>query len=128
MVLTFARCSILILLGGCSTFNPKVQNLTVSAQPETAEIFINGNLKGTGNASADVPRDQAVSVVVSDKNCQTVHRAIGHHMNSSGQWDVVGGAFFLVPWIGLADAGSRDLDQTDIQITLPCEDKITKEN
>jgi len=89
--------------------------------------MINGQFAGRGATTVQVKRDSAVSVQVTADNCETMYRSIGHHMSGLGVLDIVGGVFLLVPFFGLAAAGSRNLDEESIHFTLPCKDPETGE-
>lgn len=118
---------LIITMTGCSSFASKTQQFSVTASPETSRIMINGQFSGTGAATSQVKRDSTVSVQVSAKDCETMYRTIGHHMSGLGVLDVVGGVVLLVPFFGLASAGSRNLDEDAIHFTLPCKDPETGE-
>ncbi len=118
---------LIICMTGCSALASNTQQFSVTASPDTARIMINGEFAGRGTATSQVKRDSAVSVQVSADNCETMYRAVGHHMSGLGVLDIVGGVFLLVPFFGLAAAGSRNLDEESIHFTLPCKDPETGE-
>ena len=109
-------------LTGCSTLASKTQQFSVTATPEDASIIINGQLRGKGHAVAEVKRDSSVSVMVSKKGCQSMHRAVGHSINGLGILDGVGTLFLLVPAFGLASAGAYSLDEDTLHFTLMCDE------
>ena len=109
-------------LTGCSTFASKTQQFSVTATPKDASIIINGQLRGKGHAVAEVKRDSSVSVMVSKKGCQPMHRAIGHSINGLGILDGLGTFLFLVPAFGLASAGAYSLDEDSVHFTLMCDE------
>jgi len=109
-------------LTGCSTLASKTQQFSVTAIPEDASIIINGQLRGKGHAVAEVKRDSSVSVMVSKKGCQSMHRAVGHSINGLGILDGVGTLFLLVPAFGLASAGAYSLDEDTLHFTLMCDE------
>ena len=104
---------------GCSAFKSSTQVFTVTADPSDAEIYINGNRAGTGTASQSVKRNRDVQVMVKKAGYSTVNQSIGTHMSGTAVADIIGGVFFLVPLIGLATPGARDLNNSNISITLP---------
>ena len=114
-------------LTGCSTFASKTQQFSVTATPEDASIIINGQLRGKGSAVAEVKRDSSVSVMVSKKGCQSMHRAVGHSINGLGILDGVGTLFLLVPAFGLASAGAYSLDEDTLHFTLMCDEDEDKD-
>ena len=109
-------------LTGCSTLASKTQQFSVTATPEDASIIINGQLMGKGHAVAEVKRDSSVSVMVSKKGCQPMHRAIGHSINGLGILDGIGTLILLVPAFGLASAGAYSLDEDTLHFTLMCDE------
>ena len=114
-------------LTGCSTLASKTQQFSVTAIPEDASIIINGQLRGKGRAVAEVKRDSSVSVMVSKKGCQSMHRAVGHSINGLGILDGVGTLFLLVPAFGLASAGAYSLDEDTLHFTLMCDEDEDKD-
>jgi hypothetical protein len=114
-------------LTGCSTLASKTQQFSVTATPEDASIIINGQLMGKGHAVAEVKRDSSVSVMVSKKGCQSMHRAVGHSINGLGILDGVGPLFLLVPAFGLASAGAYSLDEDTLHFTLMCDEDEDKD-
>ena len=114
-------------LTGCSTFASKTQQFSVTATPKDASIIINGQLRGKGHAVAEVKRDSSVSVMVSKKGCQPMHRAIGHSINGLGILDGIGTLILLVPAFGLASAGAYSLDEDTLHFTLMCDEDEDKD-
>ena len=114
-------------LTGCSTLASKTQQFSVTATPEDASIIINGQLRGKGHAVAEVKRDSSVSVMVSKKGCQPMHRAIGHSINGLGILDGIGTLILLVPAFGLASAGAYSLDEDTLHFTLMCDEDEDKD-
>jgi S1-C subfamily serine protease len=113
---------LIITMTGCSHLASKTQQFNVTAIPEDADIVINGEQMGRGHAVAQVKRDSSVSVMVSRKGCQPMHRTVGHSINGLGILDGVGTLIFIVPAVGLAAAGSHSLDEDSIHFTLICEE------
>jgi PEGA domain len=113
-----ASALILLQLYGCSAFKASTEVVSVTADPPDAEVYINGNLAGHGSASQPVKRSENVQIMVRKGGFETEQRSIGTHMSTTGVLDIIGGVLFLVPFIGLATDGSRDLDQTNIAVTL----------
>ena len=116
-------------LNACSAFKSSTQTVSVTADPRTADIYVNGNMAGKGTASQAVPRDQNAQIMVRNDGCDPVSRSIGKHISGTGILDIVGGVFFLIPFIGLATSGAYDLDETNISVALPgCKPLALKDN
>jgi hypothetical protein len=54
-----------ILLSSCSTiFNGSRQNITIKAQPDNSEIYVNGGKIGTGTATPNLKRNKNHTITV----------------------------------------------------------------
>ena len=109
---------ILMQLNSCSALKQSTEIVSVTSDPPDAEIYINGNMVGRGTASQPVMRTENVQIMVRKGGFETEQRSIGTHMSTTAVLDIFGGLCFLVPFIGLATPGARDLDQTNIAVTL----------
>lgn len=118
--------SILVLQSGCSMLVPGRQKFSVIASETDAKIYVNGEYMGQGNIDTRVKRNKDVSVLVKKEGYMPVTRNIGTDFSITGILDIVFGYLFLVPLIGLFFPGCRQLDQTNVAVTLEKED--TKSN
>jgi len=109
---------VVLQVTGCSAFKQATQVMSVTADPPDAEIYINGTMAGHGAASQPVKRNENVQIMVRKSGYETEQRSIGSHLSGTAVLDIVGGCFFLIPFIGLATDGARDLDQTNLAISL----------
>ncbi len=114
-------CLVLILcvaLSGCSAFRDSTQNISVSSDQSDAQIFINGQLAGTGTASMAVKRNENVQIMTKKDGYVTSQKTIGKSLNTTGVLDIIGGVLFLIPLFGLLSPGAYSLDQTNVSIML----------
>lgn len=105
-------------LSGCSCFRDSTQTMTVTTDQPDTQIYLNGAVVGTGTASATVPRNETVQLMAKKAGYVTIQRSIGTKLSTSGWLDVIGGVIFLVPFFGLMSAGSRSIEQTNINVMM----------
>lgn len=106
------------LVSGCSLFAPGRQQVTVTASEKDAEIFINGNLMGTGAATATVKRNQDVAIMAKKDGFYPATRTIEPTLSSTGILDIIGGSIWIIPFFGLLAAGAHKLDENNITIVM----------
>jgi len=114
-----ALVSILALVSqGCSTFKSSNQAVVISATDPAADIYVDGQLVGRGTATADLKRNRSHAILarVGDRAGTA---QIGTQISATGILDIVGGFFWLVPFIGIATPGFHDLDTTAVSIAIP---------
>jgi len=102
----------------CSMFAPSTQQVTVTASERDAQIFINGNLMGTGVASSSVRRNQDVSIMAKKDGYYPATRTIEPTLSTAGVLDIIGGCIWLIPFFGLLASGSHKLDTNNITILM----------
>ena len=110
--------SIVFLQSGCSAFASSRQPFTVTSSERDAQIYINGDLIGSGTVKTSVPKDKSVSVMVKKEGFYSTTREIGTKISSIGMLDLIGGCIILLPLIGLAFPGSHELDQSNISVVM----------
>ena len=108
----------LVLTPGCSMFATSKQAVVISASDPSAEIFVNGQMVGTGTATVDLERNRSHAVLakVGDRAGAA---QIGTKISTLGALDIIGGFLFLLPFLGIAGPGFRDLDTTMVTIAIP---------
>ncbi len=116
--LIIVAVAFVVVQSGCSMFVGSRQPFSVTTSEPDAKIYINGEFIGTGNVKTTVPRNQSVAVMAQKEGYYPVTRDIGTKMSTIGILDIVGGCFFLLPFIGLAFPGSQELDQNSISLVL----------
>ena len=114
--------SIAVLQSGCSMVVPGKQRFSVTASQPDAKIYVNGEYMGQGNIQTRVKRNNDVSVLVTKEGYIPVSRSIGTDFSITGILDIVFGYILLVPLIGLFFPGCRQLEQTNVAVTLEKED------
>ncbi len=105
-------------LTACSIFGGSAQPLMVNSDPPGAQVFINGTVAGTTPLQYQVPRRGDLAVEVRKPGYQTQSRMTGRKLSSVGIVDVIGGALFLVPLLGLIAPGAWEQDPSTIGVTL----------
>ncbi len=105
-------------LTACSIFGGSSQSLTVNSEPPGANVLINGTLAGTTPLQHQVPRRGDLMVEVQKAGYKPQSRMTGRKLSSVGIVDVIGGALFLLPLLGLIAPGAWEQDPGMIGITL----------
>lgn len=105
-------------LSACSIFGGSSQALTVNSEPPGANVLINGTLAGTTPLQHQVPRRGDLTIEVQKNGYTPQSRTTGRKLSSVGIVDVIGGALFLLPLLGLIAPGAWEQDPGIIGITL----------
>ena len=108
----------LVAAQGCSLFQPHEQPLTVIPSDQSAEVYVNGRLIGTGTQTVKVKRgkDYAVMAKVGDR-AGTAH--VGRKISGTGVADIIGGFIILFPFLGALSPGFWDLNPQRVSVALP---------
>ena len=107
----------LILMIGCSTFQPHNQIITVSCVPNNATIIVNSQQYGS-NSQVIVKRDENVVIQAYKDGYISYQHIVGYHFSGTGFLDAIGAFWFLIPVIGLLTPGAWTLDATNVEIVL----------
>lgn len=105
-------------LAGCSIFGGTSQALIVNSEPPGADVRINGTLAGTTPLQHQVSRRGDLTVEIHKAGYTPQTRVTGRKLSSVGLVDVIGGAFFLLPLLGLIAPGAWEQDPSAIGVTL----------
>lgn len=105
-------------LTACPLFGGTSQSLTVNSDPPGANVLINGTSAGTTPLQYQVPRRGDLTVEVQKPGYTPQTRVTGRKLSSVGTVDVIGGALFLLPLLGLIAPGAWEQDPGIIGITL----------
>lgn len=106
-----------IPLAGCSLFRPHTQPVSISCSEPGVKAVINGNPYELP-ARLEVKRNKPLKIECYKKGFEPAYRTYQPSLNTTGFLDVLGGAVFLVPFIGLASPGAWSLNEQDIYIQL----------
>ena len=118
LVLGVAAMTVLVPSSGCSLLAPTRNTVIVTASDPTAEIWVDGALLGRGTVHADLScnRNHAVMARMGER---VGSRTINRKVSVTGVLDLIGGCFFLIPFIGLFGPGFFELEEESILITVP---------
>lgn len=105
-------------LTGCSIFGGSSQPLMVNSDPPGAQVLINGASVGTTPLQHQVSRRGDLSVEVHKPGYTTQFRSTSRKLSSLGIVDVIGGAMFLLPLLGLFAPGAWEQDPSALTLTL----------
>ena len=103
---------------GCSMFVGSKQSLGVTCSELEAQIFVDGEFAGTGAGTVSVSRDETHTIMARLGDRVAV-RSVGKGFSTTGILDIVGGLFWLVPFVGLAFPGAYSLEEDNVALLLP---------
>ena len=103
---------------GCSLFGPRQETIMVSTDPPGAQVTASGRSVGTTPLQFEFQRGENLLVEVRKEGYETQYRHSSKKLSSLGILDVVGGAFFLLPLIGLISSAAWEHDPAHFGIML----------
>ncbi len=103
---------------GCSIFGGSTQPLSINSDPPGANVLINGTVVGTTPLQQQVSRRGDLTVEVQKSGYQSQRRSTSRKLSSLGFVDVIGGAFLLLPLLGLIAPGAWEQDPSTFGLTL----------
>ena len=108
------------LVPGCSLMAASTQSVTIIPSDERAEVYVDGNLVGTGRVSTNLGRRKGHSIIakVGDRAGSAT---IGTQLSVLGALDIVGTIIWLVPVVGVFGPGFMELDTTTVSVAIPPE-------
>ena len=105
------------LAGGCSVFQPSTQRVTIVPSEPDAKVYLNNNPVGTGKTTLELQRNRTYAV--SARSGQNMGSAsIGRRVSGTGVLDIVGGCFFLIPFVGCFTPGFWELDKSIVSVPV----------
>jgi allophanate hydrolase subunit 1 len=107
-----------IALAGCSAFQPATQNVTVATTVPGATIKANGVRVGESPVTFKAKRNQDLNLVATKTGYEHSAMVISRQTSSTFMLDLVGGFFFLVPFIGVLTPGAYELSSTQVEMPL----------
>lgn len=105
-------------LTGCSLFGPRYETIGVSSDPPAARVTVSGKPVGATPVRFEVHRGENLLLEVQKDGYQTQYRSASRKLSTLGILDVVGGAMFLLPLIGLLSSAAWEHDPAEFGITL----------
>jgi len=113
-----ALLTVALLAQSCSLFVPSMTALSITASDPRADIYVDGAQVGRGTASTRVKRNESHSIMAKVGDRVGVAN-VGTSVSATGILDIVGGVFFLIPFIGIAGPGFYSLDSNHITVVVP---------
>ncbi|MDH4155307.1 MAG: PEGA domain-containing protein [Nitrospira sp.] len=107
-----------VYLSGCSLFGGSSQNFAVSSDPMGATVRINGQQVGVTPIQYQVSRRGDLLIEVEKTGYKSQFRQTSRKLSSLGIVDVIGGAVFLLPLIGLIAPGAWEQDPAAMGFSL----------
>ena len=92
--------------------------VSITASDPKADIYVNGAAVGRGAATTRVKRNESFSVMARSGDRVGV-ATVGTSISPVGILDIVGGIFFLIPFIGIAGPGFHTLDTNNVSVVIP---------
>ena len=105
------------LATGCSAFQSRTQRVTIVPSEPNAKVYLNNNPVGTGKTTLELERNRTYAVSArSGDNMGSA--SIGRRVSGTGVLDIIGGCFFLVPFVGCFTPGFWELDKTIVSVPM----------
>ena len=102
---------------GRSVFQPRTQRVTIVPSEADAKVYLNNQPVGTGKTTIELDRNRTYAV--SARSGQNMGSAsIGRRVSGTGVLDIVGGCFFLVPFVGCFTPGFWELDKSIVSVPM----------
>jgi hypothetical protein len=101
---------------GCSLFVPKQQAVTIRSTDPNADVYVDGANVGKGMISITLDRTHSHTVTAKTGDGKVGAAAINKKISGTGVLDIVGGCFFLVPFLGVLGAGFWELDPDSVTV------------
>ena len=102
---------------GCSLFVKPMQSVTIRASDPQAVIRVDGKEVGTGTVAVELDRRKHHTVVATSPTGSGA-ATINKRLSGLGVVDIIGGCFWLVPFIGVIGAGFWELEPLDVQVVV----------
>lgn len=114
---------LIVYTTGCSLFASSTQKLTISSDPDGAEVVVNGELVGSTPLQTRIRRRGDASIIIRKEGFKTVTRSTDRSLSTVGILDIIGGCIWLVPFLGLIADGAWKQEPTNMSVMLPKADK-----
>lgn len=110
--------SLFVCQAACSLGAPSMQSIAIVPSHSNAEVFVDGNFKGTGPQSVELSKKSTHSIMAKCGDSAGV-ATVDRNLSTTGMLDIVGGFFLLVPFVGLAAPGAWELSPSSIAVPVP---------
>ncbi|MEM7233129.1 MAG: hypothetical protein AAF517_13185 [Planctomycetota bacterium] len=107
------------LAQGCSFTLPRDQAITITSTEPDVEILVDGMPVGNGTAAPLLDRTRSHTILVRTKDGRSGVSSVSQTISPMGILDLVGGFFFLVPFIGIAAPGFWRLQPESVVVYVP---------
>jgi hypothetical protein len=104
-------------LAGCSFSAPQTKTIQIIPSTQNADVFVDGNLIGTGTQSVDLSTGKAHSVMAKCGESAATG-LISRRLSGYGVADIIGGLLILVPFLGLTSDGAYTLTPDTLNVAL----------
>ncbi|OLQ95334.1 hypothetical protein BIY21_06415 [Vibrio ponticus] len=109
----------MMFVSGCSFINSTIDDdLVVSCDATNPVITINGQRYRQELISVSVDKGEKVAVSCRADGYYTAHKNIDTELSTTGALDIVGGFFFLFPWLGLLSDGAWTIEDDEVYMSL----------
>ncbi len=105
-------------LSGCSLAASSTQAIAIVPAHSNAEVYVDGQLKGTGAQTIELSKKRSHSVMAKCGGSSGV-ATIDRNLSTTGILDIIGGFIILIPFIGLVAPGAWELSPTSISVPIP---------
>ena len=105
-------------LAGCSLGAPVTKSINIVPSAANADVYVDGNLVGTGPQTVDMATGHAHSVMAQCGDSAGTG-TVSRRLSGYGIADIIGGLIFLVPFIGLTADGAWTLDPETLNVAVP---------
>ncbi len=109
-----------VQVSSCSLFVPSsYQPVAITTSDPTAQIYVDGNPVGVGMATAELRRDEGHAILAKTPDNRASTGVVGTRVSTTGILDIIGGCFFLLPFLGALSSGFYTLDTDHVAIAIP---------
>lgn len=107
------------LLASCSFVLPATQDVRIEVSDPEALVYVDGELAATGSATLELARNHSHTLYAEAADGRRASATIATTVSPVGLADIVGGIFFLVPYLGAFAPGFLTLERTEVALRLP---------
>lgn len=113
-----SAAAICLALPACSAFQPPTQNVTVATTTPGATIKANGVTVGQSPVTFKAKRNRDLNLIATKPGYNDSAMVVSRQTSGTFMLDLVGGFFFLVPWVGILTPGAYELSSTQVEMPL----------